>query len=175
MIIRGQGLDASKVLETAVWNGLIPGTFEPQNRLTHGELRTPLTRDPDWSYKVPDTVTHTVLVCDDAPYMRTLLGRILERGGFQVVGEAETGLEAVEKYKTLRPDVVTMDIVMRELGGIDAVRKIRQFDDKAKILMCSALAQPGLVAEAMEAGASDFVMKPFQASHLLEAVQHVLA
>jgi two-component system, chemotaxis family, chemotaxis protein CheY len=120
-------------------------------------------------------VTHTVLVCDDAPYMRTLLGRILERGGFQVVGEAETGLQAVEQYKALRPDVVTMDIVMRDLGGIDAVRQIRAFDEKAKILMCSALAQPALVAEAMEAGAMDFVMKPFQASHLLEAVQHVLA
>ena len=107
--------------------------------------------------------------------MRTLLGRILERGGFEVVGEAETGTEAVEKYKTLRPDVVTMDIVMRDLGGIDAVRQIKQFDARARILMCSALAQPSLVAEAMAAGASDFVMKPFQASHLLEALQHVLA
>lgn len=107
--------------------------------------------------------------------MRTLLGRILERGGFQVVGEAETGLQAVEQYKALRPDLVTMDIVMRDLGGIDAVRQIRAFDERAKILMCSALAQPSLVAEAMEAGATDFVMKPFQASHLLEAVQHVLA
>jgi two-component system, chemotaxis family, chemotaxis protein CheY len=120
-------------------------------------------------------VPHTVLVCDDASYMRTLLGRILERGGFEVVGEAETGVQAVEKYKALRPDVVTMDIVMRDLGGIDAVRQIRQFDERAKILMCSAIGQPALVAEAIEAGATDFVMKPFQPSHLLEALQHVLA
>jgi two-component system chemotaxis response regulator CheY len=119
-------------------------------------------------------VGHTVLVCDDAPYMRTLLGRILERGGFEVVGEAETGVQAVEQYKALRPDIVTMDIVMRDLGGIDAVRQIKQFDDNAKILMCSALGQPALVAEAMAAGAADFVPKPFQASHLLEALQHIL-
>jgi two-component system, chemotaxis family, chemotaxis protein CheY len=107
--------------------------------------------------------------------MRTLMGRILERGGFEVVGEAETGREAVEKYKALHPDVVTMDIVMRDVGGIDAVRAIREYDAKARILMCSALGQQELVAEAMEAGASNFVMKPFQASHLLEAVQHTLA
>ena len=116
-----------------------------------------------------------MLVCDDAPYLRTLLGRILERGGFEVVGEAATGLEAIEKYKQLRPDVVTMDIVMRDLGGIDAVRAIRAFDGNAKILMCSAMSQPALVAEAKAAGASDFVIKPFQASHILEALQHVLA
>jgi two-component system, chemotaxis family, chemotaxis protein CheY len=106
--------------------------------------------------------------------MRTLLQRILERGGFEVVGEAETGREAVEKYKALRPDVVTMDIVMRDLGGIDAVRAIREFDANARILMCSAMAQQTLIAEAMSAGAADFVMKPFQPSHLLEAMQHVL-
>lgn len=120
-------------------------------------------------------MSHTVLVCDDAAYMRTLVGKILERGGFEVVGEAETGVQAIEKYKQLRPDVVTMDIVMRDMGGIDAVREIRRFDDKARILMCSALGQQALVDEAMQAGASDFVMKPFQPSHLLEAVQHVLA
>lgn len=118
---------------------------------------------------------HTVLVCDDAPYMRKLVGRILEQGGFEVVGEAETGREAVEKYQILRPDLVTMDLVMRELGGLDAVRAIKEFDPKARILVCSAMAQQRLVAEVLAAGASNFVVKPFQPSHLLEAVQHALA
>lgn len=120
-------------------------------------------------------MSHTVLVCDDAPYMRTLLANILERGGFEVVGEAETGAQAVARYRELRPDVVTMDIVMRDMGGIDAVREICKFDGKAKILMCSAMAPPALVAEAMAAGAKEFVVKPFQPSRLLEAVQRVLA
>jgi two-component system chemotaxis response regulator CheY len=119
-------------------------------------------------------VSHTVLICDDTPYIRALMANILQRGGFEVVGEAETGTQAVEKYKQLRPDVVTMDIVMRDMGGLDAMRAIRRFDDAARILMCSAMAPPALVSEALEAGASDFVVKPFQPSRLLEAVQSVL-
>jgi two-component system chemotaxis response regulator CheY len=120
-------------------------------------------------------VSHTVLICDDAPYIRTLVATILRRGGFEVVGEAETGAQAVEQYKQLRPDLVTMDIVMRDMGGLDAVRAIRKFDEKARILMCSAMAPPALVAEAMAAGAKDFVVKPFQPSGLLEAVQRALS
>lgn len=119
--------------------------------------------------------SQTVLVCDDAPYMRKLMGRILEQGGFEVIGEAETGREAVEKYMQLRPDLVTMDLVMRELSGLDAVRAIKEFDAKARILVCSAMAQQSLMAEVLAAGASHFVLKPFQPSHLLEAVQHALA
>ena len=107
--------------------------------------------------------------------MRKLVGRILEQGGFDVVGEAETGREAVEKYQLLRPDLVTMDLVMRELGGLEAVRAIKEFDPKARILVCSAMAHQGLVAEVLAAGAAHFVVKPFQPSHLLEAVQHALA
>lgn len=102
------------------------------------------------------------------------MGRILEQGGFEVVGEAETGREAVEKYKLLQPDLVTMDLVM-EQGGVDAVRAIREFDPKARILVCSAMAQQSLVAEVLAAGASHFVLKPFQPSHLLEAAEHALA
>jgi two-component system, chemotaxis family, chemotaxis protein CheY len=120
-------------------------------------------------------LSHTVLVCDDAPYLRTLMGSILKRGGFEVVGEAQTGQEAVAKYKELRPDVVTMDIVMTDMGGLDAVREIRRFDERARILMCSAMSHQALVSEALEAGASDFVVKPFQPSRLLEAVRQVLA
>lgn len=121
------------------------------------------------------SVSHTVLVCDDMSYMRTLLSTILERAGFEVVGEAETGAQAVEQYKLLRPDIVTMDIVMRGMGGIDAVREICKFDQKARVLMCSSMAQQSLVAEALAAGAKEFVVKPFQPSRLLEAVRSALS
>ena len=120
-------------------------------------------------------MSHTVLVCDDTSYMRTLVGTILQRAGFEVVGEAETGAQAIEQYKLLRPDVVTMDIVMRDMGGIAAVREICKFDQKARVLMCSAMAPQALVAEAMAAGAKEFVVKPFQPSRLLEAVRHALS
>lgn len=106
--------------------------------------------------------------------MRTLLGEILRRGGYEVAGEASSGREAVEQYQRLRPDFVTMDIVMRDMSGIDAVRSIRTFDPQARILMCSAMGQSGLISEALKAGASEFVVKPFQPSGILEAVQRVL-
>lgn len=102
------------------------------------------------------------------------MGSILRTGGFEVIGEAETGTQAVEQYKLLRPDIVTLEVVMREMGGIDAAREICKFDDKARVLMCSALAQQALVNEAMEAGAKEFVVKPFQPNRLLEAVRNVL-
>src|SRR5271168_1951517 len=121
-----------------------------------------------------NTVSHSVLICDDAIFMRTMVSDILTQAGFEVVGEAETGLQAVEKYKQLRPDLVTMDIVMPDMGGIDAVREITKFDPQAKILMCSAMGQQALVVEAIQAGAKDFVVKPFQPSRVLEAVQRVL-
>lgn len=117
----------------------------------------------------------TVLVCDDAVFMRTMIGDILTQAGLDVVGEAESGQEAVQKYKELRPDLVTMDIIMPEMGGIEAVKKITQMDPSARILMCSAMGQQALVQEALQAGARDFVVKPFQPSRVLEAVQRVLA
>ena len=120
-------------------------------------------------------MSSTVLICDDAIFMRTMIGDILRQAGFQVVGEAENGQQAVEKYRELRPDLVTMDIVMPDMGGIDAVREIIRDDPKAKILMCSAMGQQALVIEAIQAGARDFVVKPFQPSRVLEAVQRVLA
>jgi two-component system chemotaxis response regulator CheY len=119
-------------------------------------------------------LSHTVLVCDDAIFMRTMISDILSQAGYDVVGEAETGVEAVEKYKQLKPDLVTMDIVMPDLGGIEAVREIMKFDPAARILMCSAMGQQALVVEAIQAGARDFVVKPFQPSRVLEAVQRVL-
>jgi two-component system, chemotaxis family, chemotaxis protein CheY len=116
-----------------------------------------------------------VLVCDDAIFMRTMISDILSQAGFEVVGEAESGVQAVEKYRMLKPDLVTMDIVMPDMGGIEAVREICKDDPEAKILMCSAMGQQALVVEAIQAGAKDFVVKPFQPSRVLEAVQRVLA
>ena len=117
---------------------------------------------------------HTVLVCDDAIFMRTMISDILVQAGYDVIGEAESGTQAVEKYRQLKPDLVTMDIVMPDMGGIEAVREICKTDPDAKILMCSAMGQQALVVEAIQAGAKDFVVKPFQPSRVLEAVQRVL-
>lgn len=119
-------------------------------------------------------MAQTVLICDDAIFMRTMIGDILTQAGFQIVGEAETGLQAVDKYRALKPDLVTMDIVMPDMGGIDAVREIVKEHPDAKVLMCSAMGQQALVIEAIQAGARDFVVKPFQPSRVLEAVQRVL-
>jgi two-component system, chemotaxis family, chemotaxis protein CheY len=119
-------------------------------------------------------MARTVLICDDALFMRTMLADILTGAGFMVVGEAQTGMEAVKRYSELRPDLVTMDIVMPDMGGIDAVRVITKDHPEARILMCSAMGQQALVIEAIQAGARDFVVKPFQPARVLEAVQRVL-
>jgi two-component system chemotaxis response regulator CheY len=119
-------------------------------------------------------VAHTVLVCDDAIFMRTMITDILTQAGYEVIGEAESGAQAVEKFRQLRPDLVTMDIVMPDMGGIEAVREICKESPEAKILMCSAMGQQALVVEAIQAGAKDFVVKPFQPSRVLEAVQRLL-
>jgi two-component system, chemotaxis family, chemotaxis protein CheY len=119
-------------------------------------------------------VSQTVLICDDAIFMRTMLSDILTQAGYEVIGEAETGVQAVAQYAALRPDLVTMDIVMPDMGGIDALREIVRAHPEAKVLMCSAMGQQALVVEAIHAGAKDFVVKPFQPSRVLEAVQRVL-
>lgn len=119
-------------------------------------------------------MSHTVLVCDDAMFMRAMIADILTQAGFEVVGEAETGEQAVDRYRQLKPDLVTMDIVMPQMGGIEAVREICKEDPSARILMCSAMGQQALVVEAIQAGAKDFVVKPFQPSRVLEAVQRLL-
>ena len=119
-------------------------------------------------------MSRKVLICDDAVFMRTMVADILRGAGYEVVGEAETGVQAVEQYKVLQPDLATMDIVMPDMGGIDAVREIRRHDPGARILMCSAMGQQALVVEAIQAGASDFVVKPFQPSRVLDAVERVL-
>jgi two-component system chemotaxis response regulator CheY len=115
-----------------------------------------------------------VLVVDDAIFMRNMIKDIFSAGGFDVVGEAANGLEAVEKYKELRPDLTTMDIVMPFKSGIEATREIVKTDAGAVIIMCSALGQESLVMEAIEAGASDFIVKPFKAEDVLQVVRKVL-
>src|SRR5690242_2292797 len=116
-----------------------------------------------------------VLVVDDAIFMRNMIKDIFSSGGFEVVGEAANGLEAVERYRELRPDLTTMDIVMPFKSGIEATREIVRMDPAAVVLMCSALGQEALVMEAIEAGASDFIVKPFKAEEVLAVVKKVLA
>lgn len=102
-----------------------------------------------------------VLIVDDAKFMRSFLKQMLEAKGFEVVGEAENGLDAVKLYFELKPDIVTMDITMPEVDGIRAVELIRNDDPNANIVMCSAMGQQGLVTRALQAGAKDFISKPF--------------
>ncbi|MBE6024863.1 MAG: response regulator [Cellulosilyticum sp.] len=111
-----------------------------------------------------------IMVVDDAAFMRMMLKDILSKGGYEVVGEAENGLKAVDRYKELTPDLVLMDITMPELDGIGAVRQIKAIDPNAKIIMCSAMGQQAMVLESIQAGARDFIVKPFQADRILEAV-----
>lgn len=115
-----------------------------------------------------------ILIVDDAIFMRKMIGDILKKEGYEVCGEAENGIEAVNKYKELNPDLVTMDIIMPDMSGIDAVQEIVKLDSKAKILMVSAMGQQSLVVEAIQKGAKDYVIKPFQPSRVLEAVERVL-
>jgi two-component system chemotaxis response regulator CheY len=116
----------------------------------------------------------SVLIVDDALFMRMMIKDILSKDGFEVVGEAENGVEAVKKYAELHPDLVTMDIVMPEMDGIEAVRNIITIDPRARVLMCSAMGQQPLVVEALEAGAKDFIIKPFQPAKVVEAVRKAL-
>ena len=115
-----------------------------------------------------------VLVVDDAAFMRMMIKDILTKNGYDVVGEAENGAIAVEKYKELSPDLVTMDITMPEMDGIAAVKEIKASDPKATIIMCSAMGQQSMVIDAIQAGARDFIVKPFQPDRVLEAVSKAL-
>lgn len=115
-----------------------------------------------------------ILIVDDAIFMRSMIRDIFARGAFVIAGEAENGEEAVRLYKELRPDLTTMDIVMPKMDGIAALKEIMKFDSEAKVVMCSALGQESLIAEAIEAGAKDFIVKPFQPAKVLKVVQSVL-
>lgn len=116
----------------------------------------------------------SVLIVDDAAFMRMMIKDILTKNGYQVVGEAENGLKAVEKYAELKPDLVIMDITMPEMDGIEAVKNIKKINSAATIIMCSAMGQQAMVIESIQAGAKDFIVKPFQAERVIEAVSKVL-
>lgn len=118
-----------------------------------------------------------IMIVDDAIFMRQMLAKILVAEGFEICAEASCATEAVEKYKTIKPDLVTMDIVMpmmEELDGIGAVKEIIKIDPEARIIICSVMGQQSLVVEAIRAGAKDFVTKPVQPVRLLEAVKNIL-
>jgi two-component system chemotaxis response regulator CheY len=115
-----------------------------------------------------------ILVADDASFMRQIIRDILESDGHEIVAEASDGIQAVEEWKKHHPDLVTMDIVMPRRSGIDAVRAIAAIDATAHVVMCSALGQETLVTEALQAGARDFIVKPFKPDAVLATLRRVL-
>lgn len=116
-----------------------------------------------------------ILVVDDAKFMRMTLSNILVKANHEVIGEADNGIKAVELYQELKPDLVTMDITMPEKSGIEAVKEIKEQFPNAKIIMCSAMGQQKMVVEAIEAGAKDFIVKPFDEGRVLDAIKRVLS
>ncbi len=114
-----------------------------------------------------------ILIVDDAAFMRMMIRDILMKDGY-IIHEASNGEEAVDKYSRIKPDLVTMDITMPDVDGIEALRRIRRVDPDAKVLMVSAMGQQKLILEALEAGASDFIVKPFQPTKVLEIVHKTL-
>lgn len=114
-----------------------------------------------------------VLIVDDASFMRMAIKDIITKAGHEVVAEANNGNAAVNKYKEVKPDIVTMDITMPEMNGIEAVKAIRQFDPEANIIMCSAMGQQAMVVDAVKAGAKDFIVKPFDKDKVLASLQKV--
>ena len=115
-----------------------------------------------------------ILIVDDAAFMRMMIKDVLTKNGFEVIGEAENGKVAIERYKELQPDLVIMDITMPEMNGIDALKGIKAANNAAKVVMCSAMGQQAMVIEAIQSGAKDFIVKPFQADRVCEAVRKVL-
>jgi two-component system chemotaxis response regulator CheY len=115
-----------------------------------------------------------ILIADDLSFMRMIQKEILGERGYLVVGEASDGIEVVEKYKSLKPDLVVLDITMPNMNGLEAMRRIFQIDPKARIIMCSALGQQKLIVEAIQAGVKDFIVKPFKPERILSAIEKAL-
>ncbi|MBD5452134.1 MAG: response regulator [Lachnospiraceae bacterium] len=115
-----------------------------------------------------------ILIVDDAAFMRMMIKDILTKNGYNVAGEAENGKQAVDKYNEIKPDLVLMDITMPEMDGIQALKAIKGADPNATIIMCSAMGQQAMVIEAIQSGAKDFIVKPFQADRVLEALKKVI-
>lgn len=119
-------------------------------------------------------MANRILIVDDAAFMRMMIRDILSKNGYEVVGEAQDGAQAIEKYKELKPDLITMDITMPEMDGISALKEIKKLDGNAKVIMCSAMGQQAMVIDAIQAGAKDFIVKPFQADRVIEAIKKTL-
>ncbi|MBH5316631.1 response regulator [Paenibacillus sp. GSMTC-2017] len=119
-------------------------------------------------------MANRILIVDDAAFMRMMIRDILTKNGYEVVGEAQDGAQAIEKYKELKPDLITMDITMPEMDGISALKEIKKIDASAKVIMCSAMGQQAMVIDAIQAGAKDFIVKPFQADRVIEAIKKTL-
>ena len=115
-----------------------------------------------------------IMICDDAAFMRMMIKDILTKNGYNVVAEAENGAKAVEKYSDVKPDLVMMDITMPEMDGIQALKKIKELDPGATVIMCSAMGQQAMVIESIQSGAKDFIVKPFQADRVIEAVKKAM-
>ena len=115
-----------------------------------------------------------IMICDDAAFMRMMIKDILTKNGYEIAAEAENVAVAVEKYPDAKPDLVLMDITMPDMDGIQALKKIKEIDPNANIIMCSAMGQQAMVIEAIQSGAKDFIVKPFQAERVLEAVKKVV-
>lgn len=114
-----------------------------------------------------------ILICDDAMFMRLMLKDMITKNGHEVIGEASNGIEAIEKYKELQPDLVTLDITMPIKDGIEALKEIIAYDKDAKVIMCSAMGQQMMVMEAIQSGALDFIVKPFQPDRIIDAIHRV--
>jgi two-component system chemotaxis response regulator CheY len=115
-----------------------------------------------------------IMICDDAAFMRMMIKDILTKNGYEIAAECENGAVAVEKYPEVKPDLVLMDITMPDMDGIQALKKIKEIDAGANVIMCSAMGQQAMVIEAIQSGAKDFIVKPFQAERVLEAVKKVV-
>lgn len=115
-----------------------------------------------------------VLVVDDAVFMRTVLKRMLVEEGMEIVGEAGNGQEAIQKAKDLQPEVITLDITMPVMDGLEALTRILEVSPASKVIMCSAMGQQAMVVDAIKAGAKDFVVKPFQKPRVIEAIENAL-
>lgn len=116
-----------------------------------------------------------ILICDDTMFMRKILKELLVNNGYEVVGEAENGKVAVEKYDMLKPDLILMDITMPEMDGITALNKIMEKDSNAKVIICSAMGQDNMVISAIRGGAKDFIVKPFENERVTQAIANVIA
>ncbi|MCR8630802.1 MULTISPECIES: response regulator [Paenibacillus] len=119
-------------------------------------------------------MANRILIVDDAAFMRMMIRDILTKNGYEVCGEANDGAQAIEKFKEVRPDLITMDITMPEMDGIAALKEIKKLDPNAKVIMCSAMGQQAMVIDAIQAGAKDFIVKPFQADRVIEAIKKTL-